>query len=106
MDAGNLDRLAELLSTDFALDAPGLLEPWRQDDLFQAIKLHYAAFPDWMHVIENVVADGNSVVIKLNQIGTHQSEYYGIPATGNRVTKSAMHLFRLIDGKSRKIGLY
>ena len=99
MDAGNLDRLAELLSADFALDAPGLLEPWRMDELFQAIKLHYAAFPDWMHVIENVVADGNSVAIKLNQYGTHKSEYDGIPATGNKVTKPAMHLFTFIDGK-------
>ena len=99
MDAGNLDRLAELLAADFALDGPGLLEPWRKDELFQAIKSHYAAFPDWMHVIENVVADGNRVAIKLNQNGTHKLDYSGIPATGSKVTKPAMHLFTLIDGK-------
>ncbi len=100
IDAGNFDRLAEFFGEDFAVNAPGLPEPLRKDALFQLIKTHYTAFPDWIHVIENVVADGNSVAVKLNQNGTHKGEYEGIPATGIIVTKPAMHLFTVVDGKA------
>ncbi len=100
IDAGNFGRLNDLFAEDFALTVPGIPDPLRKDALFQLIKTHYAAFPDWIHVIENVVADGNSVAVKLNQNGTHKGEYEGIPATGIIVTKPAMHLFTVVDGKA------
>jgi steroid delta-isomerase-like uncharacterized protein len=100
IDAGNFDRLNELFAEDFALTVPGVPEPLRKDALFQIIKTYYVAFPDWTHVIEDVVADGNSVAVKLNQNGTHTTEFMGIPATGILVTKPAMHLFTVVDGKA------
>ena len=99
IDAGNFDGLAELFGEDFAVNATGLPEPLRKDALFQLIKTHYTAFPDWIHVIENVVADGDKVAVKLNQNGTHKAEYEGIPATGIKATLPAMHLLTVIDGK-------
>ena len=99
IDAGDFDRLNELFADDFAVDAPGLPEPLRKDMLFQLIKTHYTAFPDWIHVIEDVIADGDKVAVKLTQNGTHKAEYEGIPATGIKATLPAMHLFMVVDGK-------
>ena len=99
IDAGDFDRLNELFADDFALDTPGLPEPLRKDMLFQLIKTHYTAFPNWIHVIEEVIADGNKVAVKLTQNGTHKAEYEGIPATGTKATLPAMHLFTVVDGK-------
>ena len=99
IDAGDFDRLNELFADDFAVDAPGLPEPLRKDMLFQLIKTHYTAFPDWIHVIEDVIADGDNVAVKLTQNGTHKAEYDGIPATGVKATLTAMHLFTVVDGK-------
>jgi steroid delta-isomerase-like uncharacterized protein len=99
IDAGNFDKLKELFADDFALKVPGFDEPWGTDMLFQAIKSHYAAFPDWTHVIENVVAEGEKVAVKLNQNGTHEAEYEGIPATGIEATLPAMFLFTIKNGK-------
>ncbi len=99
IDAGDFDRLNELFADDFAVDAPSLPEPLRKDMLFQLIKTHYTAFPDWIHVIEDVIADGDKVAVKLPQNGTHKAEYEGIPATGVKATLPAMHLFTVIDGK-------
>ena len=99
IDAGDFDRLNELFADDFALDVPGLPEPLRKDMLFQLIKTHYTAFPDWIHVIEDVIADGDKVAVKLTQNGTHKAEYEGIPATGIKATLPAMHLFMVVDGK-------
>jgi len=99
IDAGDFDRLNELFADDFAVDAPSLPEPLRKDMLFQHIKTHYTAFPDWIHVIEDVIADGDKVAVKLTQNGTHKAEYEGIPATGIKATLPAMHLFMVVDGK-------
>ena len=102
IDEGNLDRVKELVADDFALNAPGLPEPWGADMLFQAIKTHYASFPDWRHVIEDIIAEGDKVAVKLTQYGTHKAEYDGILATGNKVIMPAMHLIRIVDGKIKE----
>ena len=99
IDAGDFDKLSELFSEDFAIDAPGLPEPMRIEMLYQLIRTHYTAFPDWKHVIENVVAEGDKVAVKLTQNGTHEAEYEGIPATGIIATLPAMHLLTIVDGK-------
>ena len=104
IDAGDFDRLNELFADDFAVDAPGLPEPLRKDMLFQLIKTHYTAFPDWIHVIEEVISDGDKVAVKLTQNGTHKAEYMGIPATGVKATLPAMHLITIVDGKIKESG--
>ena len=113
IDAGDFDRLNELFADDFAVDAPGLPEPLRKDMLFQLIKTHYTAFPDWIHVIEDMIADGDKVAVKLTQNGTHKAEYEGIPATGVKATLPAMHLISIVNGKIKEwfavedyLGLY
>jgi len=99
IDTGDFDKLKELIADDFALNAPGLPEPWGADMLFQAIKSHYTSFPDWTHVIEATLAEGDRVAVKLIQNGTHKAEYEGIPATGIKATLPAMHLVKIVDGK-------
>jgi len=99
IDAGDFDKLEELIADDFALSAPSVPELLRKDMLFQHIKTHYVAFPDWIHVIEDVIADGDKVAVKLAQNGTHKAEYEGIPPTGVKATLPAMHLVKIVDGK-------
>ena len=113
IDAGDFEGLNGLFADDFALDAPGLPEPLRKDVLFQLIKTHYTAFPDWTHMIEDEIADGDKVAVKLIQNGTHKAEYEGIAATGIEVTMPAMHLITIVDGKIKEefamedyLGLY
>ena len=102
IDAGDFDRLNELFADDFAVDAPGLPEPLRKDMLFQLIKTHYTAFPDWIHVIEDVIADGDKVAVKLTHNGTHKAEYEGIPATRIKAILPAMHLITIVGGKIKE----
>jgi steroid delta-isomerase-like uncharacterized protein len=99
IDAGDFDKLKGFFADDFALKVPGFDEPWGTDMLFKVIKSHYTAFPDWTHVIEDVVAEGDKVAVKLNQNGTHKAEYEGIPATGIEATLPAMHMFTVKNGK-------
>ncbi|MFA5330289.1 MAG: ester cyclase [Prolixibacteraceae bacterium] len=102
IDENNFDKLNELFSNDFGLKVPGLEIPMKKDDVFQAIKTHYASFPDWTHNIEGMIAEGDKVVVKIMQIGTHKELYKGISATGKKITNPAIHIITIEDGKVKE----
>ena len=58
-----------------------------------------SAFPDWHTTIDDMVAEGEKVVVRINSNGTHQGEIQGIPATGKSYTQNAIVIYRLTNGK-------
>ena len=58
-----------------------------------------AAFPDMQLTFEDMIAEGEKVVIRGAFSGTHQGELFGIPATGKRVTQTSIFIFRLVKGE-------
>ena len=89
----------ELLTTDFVhhLKDPRL-PPGRP-----AIKLLgqsiVAAFPDVRARVEELLADGDRVIERTSAAATHTGEFNGIPATGNQVVWTEIHIYRMEDGK-------
>ena len=63
------------------------------------VQMLTAAFPDFHMIIEDLVAEGDKVVIRVTASGTHQGAYMGIAPTGKRFTQQQMHLVRVVDGK-------
>ena len=57
------------------------------------------AFPDWRSSIIDVVAEGDKVVVRLNNKGTHQGEMEGIPASGKTVSLESIVMYHLTNGK-------
>jgi len=102
VDNGNFTRAKELLADDFTLQAPGLPHPLGPEEMLNAIKTHYKSFPDWTHTIEETIAEGNKVAVSLIQCGTHKGEYEGIPATGRKVVKPALHIIKIVNGKFKE----
>jgi len=99
IDGNKFDKLNELFSNYFSLKAPGVDTPWKKEDVFQAIKSHYASFPDWTHNIEDIIAEGEKVAVKITQIGTHQAQYKGIVATGKKVTNPSISIMTIVNGQ-------
>ena len=58
-----------------------------------------AAFPDWHMNIDDMVAEGDKVVVRWTATGTHQGEFQGIPATGKPYTQIAIAIYRLTNGR-------
>ncbi len=56
---------------------------------------HPNPFPDAQEVIEDIVAEGNKVMVRLLFTGTHQEEFMGIPATGKRIEITAYGTYYL-----------
>ena len=58
-----------------------------------------AAYPDRYVTIDDVIAEGDRVVVRSTLNGTRQAERQEIPASGNPVTESSITVFRLAKGK-------
>jgi uncharacterized protein len=57
------------------------------------------AFPDFHNTIEEMIAEGDKVAVRLTYSGTHRGELFGIEATGRSFTYSGAAIFRIADGK-------
>jgi steroid delta-isomerase-like uncharacterized protein len=95
-----LDRADELVAPDY-LDhdavpgqGPGL-EGARQ----QRWAMYFAAIPDLHSTIDDLVAEGDKVVVRYTGEGTQQGELLGIPPTGKRFRFSGICIIRLAEGK-------
>ncbi|MDQ3043941.1 MAG: ester cyclase [Chloroflexota bacterium] len=57
------------------------------------------AFPDIHFAVEELVAEGDTVVSRWRLTGTHQGTFQGIPATGRRIDVTGMSLDHLANGQ-------
>jgi len=58
-----------------------------------------AAFPDAQWKLENILAEGNSVVVRQTLTGTHQNPFQNIPATGKSFSNEGYAFYELSEGK-------
>ena len=57
------------------------------------------AFPDWHGTVDDIIAEGDTVVNRWTGHGTHLVELMGIPATGRPVTLTGITIFRIAGDK-------
>jgi steroid delta-isomerase-like uncharacterized protein len=55
--------------------------------------------PDLRLTIEDLIAEGDKVVMRNTVTGTHQGEYMGRPPTGKSVTYNEIFIFRFAGGR-------
>jgi steroid delta-isomerase-like uncharacterized protein len=58
-----------------------------------------AAFPDWNEHIEDIVAEGDRVVIRITCTGTNKGPLWNNPPTGRQLKVGEMAIHRIVDGK-------
>jgi steroid delta-isomerase-like uncharacterized protein len=103
IDSQDYDRLGELIAEDFVGHAVGFPEPFDKDATFELIRAWYGTFPDYVHVVETMVAEGDRVAIRLTYNATHQGEFEGIPATGNRISYAGAQIVTIADGMIKEM---
>jgi len=69
----------------------------------QPIKEHVtgwiASFPDLRFTIEQMLGEGDRVVMQLTMEGTHQGVWLGIPASGKKMQIRMFTVHRMVQGK-------
>jgi steroid delta-isomerase-like uncharacterized protein len=56
------------------------------------------AFPDINFAVEEIIAEGNTVVTRWYLTGTHKGEYLGQASTGNKVAVDGVSIDRIENG--------
>ncbi|HEX6109498.1 MAG TPA: ester cyclase [Ktedonobacteraceae bacterium] len=64
----------------------------------QTITMFLTAFPDLNLTLEDIIAEGDKVVIRWTMCGTHQGASLGMPPTGKQFTLPGISLVRLDGG--------
>ena len=97
-DKGDLAAVEEVFARDVVdhhavWPAPGVEG---QKQLLTAFR---TTFPDLHVTADDILVDGDRIVVRWTACGTHQGELLGIPATGKQVTITGIDILRIADGK-------
>ena len=99
-EGGNLELVDELFAPDYVLHDPFVPEEVRgPEGIKQFVSMYRNAFPDAHITIEDLLAEGDKVVVRWTARGTHQGELMGVPPSGNRVEISGIAIYRVSGGK-------
>jgi len=99
MDKGHLDIVDEIFTPDYVCHLQGGSVTLDRKAHKKTLETFYAAFPDYHHRIEDLIAEGDKVVLRVVDLATHNKDFGGLPATGKKISISAMYVCRFMDGK-------
>ncbi len=95
---GHLAVVDELFHPDF-VDRSTPDQPPGIEGVKDYISMVRTGFPDISITIEDLIAEGDRVVVRTTWRGTHLGEYEGMMPTGKRVTRTMIQIFRIIQGR-------
>lgn len=97
---GNIGLVDELVVADFAEheELPPGMPPGREG-LKALVAAFRKAFPDFNVTLDDVLAEGDKVVVRSTWSGTQQGEFMGIAPTGKRVSFEVIDIVRIAGGK-------
>jgi len=99
LDANDFAAFDDIAASDCQIFMAGAPGPMSLEELKAVIPAYYAAFPDYSHSVQDVIAAGDKVVVRAVASGTHQAEFDGLPATGRQIEYEQIAIFRFLDGK-------
>ncbi|MEP6468690.1 MAG: ester cyclase [Chloroflexota bacterium] len=94
----NVDAADELATPDFTPHSWPGVEPGIEK-LKQGQRRVSAGLADVSMKIEDMIAEGDKVAVRLTAHARQEGEFMGLPASGREYTISETHIFRVSDGK-------
>nr|WP_265333416.1 ester cyclase [Paenibacillus guangzhouensis] len=58
-----------------------------------------AAFPDKAYTIEDIIGEGDRVLVRMTMRGTHQGVFYGHAPTERKTEVTLYREYRVADGR-------
>ena len=90
----NLALLDDIIAPDYVdMKQQGL------ESAKQSMKMFYKGFPDLHTTIEDMIAEGEKVWVRVKATGTHTGEFLGLIPTGKKITITSVDIFRIADDK-------
>ena len=99
LNAGRLDVIDVLATDDYVEHDPFPGQSDGRPDLKQRAATLLAAFSPLTFAIEDVIAEGDRVVVRWRSAGTHSGEFLGIPPTDRSYEIAGIDIHRVADGR-------
>jgi len=97
---GNLSVADQLFSPNYTHHDPATPDVGRgPESEKKRATLYRTAFPDLQLTIEDIIAEGETVMARWSCRGTHKGDLRGIAPTGKQFTISGVSVARLANGK-------
>jgi steroid delta-isomerase-like uncharacterized protein len=94
----NLASLDEVMAPDFVMHMHAQqMQGWEVSR--QVIEEEIKAFPDLHVTIEDIIAEGHKVCVRLKEEAHHTGEYRGVAPTGNKLSYTVVAIWRIVEGK-------
>jgi steroid delta-isomerase-like uncharacterized protein len=97
---GNMKAVDEFMSANFVEHDPFPGQGPGLQGFKQGLTAFRQAFPD-LHVgIDDMIADGEKVVIRSTMKGTHKGTFMNMPPTGKQISVEGIDIVRISGGKA------
>jgi steroid delta-isomerase-like uncharacterized protein len=96
---GNVGVVDQLVADDFVERTPMPGVAADKTGVKQTAQIFRSAFPDMTVTIEDAIAEGDRVAIRLVSRGTHKGDLMGIAPTGKAIQINEQHWVRVRDGQ-------
>ena len=99
-EKGDFEAYKELVAPEYVLYMPSSsTKPMSREETIEFGKMIHIAFPDFSYSIEELTAIEDKVISLFIFRGSHEGEFHGIPATGNKIEFSGIMITRIKNGK-------
>lgn len=107
LNQGQLHVIDEIYTDDYTLDAPVSSDGQSRDrsltqgreQLKQRVTLFRTAFPDIHFSTDEIIGEGNSVVVRYTYRGTHKGVFAGLQPTDRSISVMGILIAHLKDGR-------
>jgi steroid delta-isomerase-like uncharacterized protein len=99
MNQRTFDVFDEVLAPDYVHRSSPEYQFDRQQLKESTINFGLAAFPDLHVTIDELIAEGDTVMARWTQRGTHRGPFLDMPPTGKQVSYSGINIFRIANGQ-------
>lgn len=104
MNQGKLEVINEIMTPDFQFIIPTQPAPIAGfENMSGFVTYLRTAFPDIKFSVEREIATDNKVAMRWTITGTHQGEFLGMPATGNKISDYGVDIFTFEGGKIKTV---
>ncbi len=99
-EKGDFEAYKEVVAPEYVWYLPSRsTKPISREETIEFGKMLRNGFPDFAYSVEDLIAEDDIVISRFIFRGTHEGEFQGIPATGNKVEMSGFMMTRIENGK-------
>lgn len=98
LNAGNAEAVGDLVATDYEEHDPLPGQGTGRDGVVDRFSMIVQGLAP-RFTVEDVIAEGDRVVVRWTNAGTHVGDFAGAPATGRAFTIGGIDVYRVADGR-------